>query len=154
VTSSTHGNTQNQLYEAIGRLVVRFAWLEDNLHDAISVALHPAEGKLTNVLTAGLQFRTLVEKIGALLHDHSGRRAALEDIDTLCKELNALNDERNIVIHSVYGQTRQGQQKAYKRTARAKAGFSLNVRDVTIADIEALTSRIDNAERTIWALVP
>jgi hypothetical protein len=152
MTGSPDDLTSTRLYEALGGLVVRFAWLEDNLHDAIYMALHPADMTQINVLTAGLQFRTLVEKLGALLRDHPLRKAAPEEIEAFCSHLLTLNEQRNTFIHSVYGRTPEGVRKAYKRTARPKAGFSLNVRDLSVADIDALTASIDAAEKRLWQL--
>jgi hypothetical protein len=154
MTIPTEPISANRLYEALGRLVVQFSWLEDNLHDAFAVALHPSDVRFTNVLTAGLQFRTLVEKLGTLLRDHPERRVSPEDLQDFCAHLLTLNEQRNSTIHSVYGRTRTGEQKAYRRSARMKAGFSLNVRDVAVSDIDELCAHVEEAEKKLWEVVP
>src|SRR5438128_1219794 len=92
-----------ELFRALGILVVNFAALEESLHDAIWLTAAPANDmKVINVLTAGLPFRTLVEKFGALCIEAPELRVEKSDVAAFCSHLNDLNQRRNEYIHSAW----------------------------------------------------
>jgi len=145
-----------QLFRALGILVVNFAALEESLHDAIWLAAAPgSEMRMINVLTAGLPFRTLVEKFGAVCIEAKDLRVSKEEVVSFCARLNELNQRRNEYIHSAW-QFRDPTQDPtrFKRTARPKAGFSLNVSTAPVAEIRKLIEDLLEAERILWGITP
>jgi hypothetical protein len=145
-----------QLFRALGIFVVNFAALEESLHDAIWLAAAPgSDMKMINVLTAGLPFRTLVEKFGAACMEAKDLRVSKEEVATFCARLNELNQRRNEYIHSAW-QFRDPTQDPtrFKRTARPKAGFSLNVSTAPVAEILKLGDDLLEAERILWGITP
>jgi len=140
----------------LGILVVNFAALEESLHDAIWLTAAPKSNmKVINVLTAGLPFRTLVEKFGALCKEVPGVRVPSADVTAFCSRLNELNQRRNEYIHSAWTFRDPGQAPArFKRTAKAKDGFSLNVTPAPITEILGLARELLEAERKLWEIAP
>lgn len=135
---------------------MNFAALEESLHDAIWLASAPgSEMKVINVLTAGLSFRTLVDKFGAVCMEATDLRVPKEDVAAFCGRLNDLGQRRNEYIHSAW-QFRDPNKDPirFKRTARPKAGFSLNVAPSPVADILQLADDILEAEHKVWAITP
>jgi hypothetical protein len=59
---------RDELARALGALVINFSALEESLHDGILTLARPDQSDertmvVVNVLTAGLQFKTLTEKV-------------------------------------------------------------------------------------------
>ena len=103
------------------------------------------------VLTAGLAFRTLVEKFGAVWHDCALAPATSgisdADLADICKDLNALNDERNSLIHSTWVMTRDEHPSVRtKSSADARTGLEFKVTEVAVEDVRALAARIERVE--------
>jgi|SRR6266699_2507802 len=143
------------LFRALGILVVNFAALEESLHDAIWVTVPANEMKSINVLTAGLPFRTLVEKFGALCMEAPNLRVPKSEVDAFCAHLNNLNQKRNEYIHSAWiFRDPERVPTRFKRTAKAKAGFSLNVTPVPVKEVLALADELVEAENKLWGIVP
>ena len=145
-----------QLFRALGVLVVNFAALEESLHDAIWLtAAAKSDMTAINVLTAGLPFRTLVEKLGASCAENADVRVGKDEVLWLCARLNDLNQRRNEFIHSAWTFRDPDKDPArFKRTARPKAGFSLKVTVVPVAEILALAQELLDAENKLWGIVP
>jgi hypothetical protein len=134
--------------------VVNVAALEESLHDAIYL-LAGGENPAVNVLTAGLPFRALVDKFGALCSAHSTPRAPTSEVTAYCGHLGSLNDERNAIIHSAWNlREGRGSHRRSKRTAKPKGGFSLNVKNVTAGEIRDIADKFVAAEKKLWEYVP
>ena len=148
-------NSQDQLLYALGTLVVNFSALEESLHDAIVLLAKECDMATVNVLTAGLQFRTLVEKFGALCTEAAELRVPPTDVHEYCKFVLGLNDERNRYVHSAWGiAPKDTGHRRFKRSARAKSGFQLDLQNVPPADILDLAERLRQAEHKLWEIVP
>ena len=151
--STSSGESEHDVVYALGALVINAASLEESLHDAIF--LLAGSHDFVNSLTAGLPFRMLVDKFGALCQANKQCRVSAEEVRQFCVTLNALYDERNTIIHSAYylhGNERP--HRRYKRTAKPKTGFALNVTEITAAGLRGLSERLRAASAKIWDIVP
>src|SRR2546428_12222651 len=97
---------------ALGTLVVNVSAMEESLHDAIYV-LSGGNNVAIGVLTAGLSFRQLVERFGALCFELKTCRLPPDDIKKYCAHLDALNDKRNLMIHSAWYVADSGGTRRY-----------------------------------------
>lgn len=89
------------LYQSLGELVATASIVEYSLRMAIRMPVQDADRKchvVVHVLTAGLSFRDLVAKFGAL-HQELYPERKLE-VQALCTVLTGLNDKRNTFVHS------------------------------------------------------
>ncbi|MDB4883283.1 MAG: hypothetical protein JWL95_2049 [Gemmatimonadetes bacterium] len=147
-------NTSDDVVTALGELVLSVSWLEETLHDAIWL-LSGADNRAVQILTAGLPFRTLIEKLGAIAVDLRTSTVPADDVIAYCKHLDALNERRNTIIHSAWHlDADEGNHRRFKRSAKPKSGFSLNVRPIAAADIYSLAREFRDAERKLWEIVP
>ena len=66
-----------------------------------------------------------------------------------------LNEERNRYVHSAWGIAHKDTgHRRFKRSARAKSGFQLDLQNVPPADILDLAERLRQAEHKLWEIVP
>ena len=141
-----------ELLEALGTLLVSFSELEESLHFAIAFTFAPAEQR-AYCLTAGLPFRTLVEKFGALYHDLPRRKVTSEDVTSFCAVLNTLNEQRNQLVHAIW---LSGEGDAVHRTSRRatpKQGLHERSEPVNAAEVLALARKCDDTESTLFTYV-
>ena len=143
---------QAELTCAVGSVVVNFSALEEGLHDAIWL-LSGADNSAVHVLTAGMAFRILVEKLGALCEESGTARVPKEEVHEFCAHLQSLNQERNRIVHSAWAWDDDLVQR-YKRTAKGRGGFSLTVSDVEIDEIRRFGLEIGEAVKKLWEIVP
>ena len=153
-TAEQTGSRRAELLQALGALVVNVSATEESLHDAIWL-LSESENQAVHVLTARLSFRTLVEKFGAMCAELGTARVPLDEVRAFCGHLYTLNDRRNTIIHSAWNfRATADAPRRFKRTATPKAGFSLNVTDVTPSEIRDLAEQFRLAENKLWEIVP
>lgn len=150
---------QSELLRALGALVVNFSALEESLHDAVWVLADVGDDDRNmvtiNVLTAGLQFRTLVEKFGALCTEFKSRLCVpLTEAQEFCRLVLTLNDERNRYVHSAWSAAADVGHRRFRRSAKTKTGFRLDIRSVSPDDIFDLAERLQQAEQKLWEIVP
>ena len=82
-------------------------------------------------------------------------RVSKDEVKDFCARLNDLNQRRNEFIHSAWTVRDPDKDPTrFKRTARPKAGFSLNVAAVPVADILALANELVEAEFKVWEITP
>jgi hypothetical protein len=150
VTDTVPGS---KVVTALGALVVNAAVMEESLHDAIWV-MSGGDNPAISVLTAGLSFRYLVEKLGALCFELKNCSLPNEEVAKYCAHLNTLNEERNLMIHSAWNWGGSAGTRRYKRTAKIKSGFSLNVTPIKPEAIRDLADQYIEAEKKLWEYVP
>lgn len=139
--------------QALGLLVVTFGALEDSLRDAILIGAG-GQDQMIPMLTAGMAFRALIDKFGAMCVCTRPPLRTSADIQPLCNVLNAINDDRNRLVHATWTSSGPaGVPRRYKMSANARNGLRLNPQDVPVSDILALVSRIEDADRKIWEIV-
>ena len=132
------------LFEPIGELTVNFALLEGTVAHGIWLLLHPGnagEQRTGQIVTAELSFRRLVEMLSCLyLHRHPD--GDQEGLKQLRAKLFHLEEKRNTIIHSYWGQDfDSGQTTRLKTTAKAK-GIVYQSEIVTRTDIEEIANAI------------
>lgn len=127
---------------------------EEALHDAIWL-LSGGENRAVHVLTAGLSFRVLVEKLGALCKELGTARVPVEEVAGICSHLHKLNGRRNAIIHFAWSfRTETAEPERFKRTAKVKSGFLLNVTDIEVDEVLSLAEDFRRAEAKLWEIVP
>ena len=146
-----------EITNALGELVVTFANLEDSLRDAISIlASGPGAGRGSNimlVMTAGMNFRTLVQMFGAGCREIGPKDVGWDEVTTFCGHLDSLAAERNTYIHSGWEFGVEGELALrFKRQATAKKGFVFKVAEVDVDEILGLSSRILGAGQKLSEL--
>ena len=145
---------RDRLLHALGALVVNFSALEESLRDALWL-LSGGDNQAINVLTAGLGFRNLVEKFGAVCRESDKLRTPVSDVEQFCGYLHSLNDERNQLIHSAWAiRPSQDAPQRFKRKASTKAGFTLDVQTVDPEEILAMAEKLRLVEVKLWEFVP
>jgi hypothetical protein len=151
--------TYRELREALGDLVLGFVALEEDLHDAIFVLAEkecPRDRRTVSVLTAGLGFRTLVGKFGALCNELRPVEVSQADVVEFCNHLNRLNDRRNQMVHSAWVWAERGPAGVHrrKRTADPKKGFSHPLGRATVEEVRDLAQDFVNAGNKVWEIIP
>jgi hypothetical protein len=107
----------DDLARAIGVLIINVSALEESLRDGIRLTL--GQGEEIDVLAAGLPFRTLVEKFGALLFRLGTAKVPREEVQELCKHLDRFRGaERDISSAYVYAQSGEAAPLQAQREAR------------------------------------
>ena len=149
---------ENEVTTALGELVVIFANLEDSLRDSISILARGPRWEdgpnIVEAMTAGMNFRTLVEVFGAVGREIGAERVGLDDLPTFCGHLHGLAGERNQYIHSGWDHGIEGEPtRGFKRLATAKKGFVFNVEEVDVAEILDLSHRLDEARRKLFEIL-
>jgi hypothetical protein len=137
------------LATALGALVINFAALEESLHDAIWAVAGGSPA--VSVLTAGLPFRTLVEKFAALRRDVPLPSVPQSQVEAYCAGLLNLNDRRNKLVHSSWRFREVGEApRRARRRVRAKTGLTLETASVAPSQIHALAEELRLAEQKLW----
>ena len=149
--------TTGDLLEALGAVVLNFSGVEETFRDAIMVFAHhegDSDGRVVNVLTARLSFPALVDKFGALCKDLGTASGTLDEAKTFCVDLGQLNHERNTMIHSNWNVPADGSPKRFKRSATPKSGFWLNVTEVEVETVWEFATKLSDAQKKVWEIVP
>ena len=101
IVESPYGNIDRGVLQAIGLAVVNYSLLEESL--ALGVAWLIA-GKLSDdvahLVVRKLSFRVLLDTFGGLYRHRFPDDLDSVDLKEICKELEALNEERNRMFHS------------------------------------------------------
>jgi hypothetical protein len=135
--------------QALGTFLVAFSELEETLHFAIANVFAEAETR-AYALTAGLSFRTLVEKFGAVYQDTPRRNSAPGDVREFCRHLGTLNDERNQLVHAIWLTFNGGMVHRGTRRASPRYGLHSESEPITAEAILALASKCDDASTKLY----
>ena len=138
------------LYRALGHLVFIFSHLDEGLHQAIKMRCGLREE--VSILTSGLRFPELVDRFRLLFADFEHPAPSTErGVSALCKELIALNEERNRQMHSTWGFWSTG-GPARMRHRIGKGGMNLSLESVSVTDLDALADRMHRAADKVYEL--
>ena len=146
-------DSSDELARALGTLVINFSFLEESLRDAIQVTAGGNSG-VVSVLTAGLHFKTLLEKFGLLCKEAPSLRVPKADVEAYCNALGSLTDERNAMVRSAYLFQRGKEPTCRSRpSGTGVAGVALPVAEFSPKDILRLATQLRSAEQRLWELV-
>lgn len=139
--------------QALGSLVVTFSHLEESLGDAIYLAAG-GTGPVVSILTSGVSFNNLVKKFGMICVSVVPSLGTHSEIRELCAALNAANETRNRLIHSVWSSTGPaGHPRTHKMSADQKAGLRMNVRDIPVDEIRQAIGILVQLDAKVWEVV-
>ena len=128
--------------KALGRLTVDFNMLEQVLAFRIWQLLGVNDQAVGRIATADLQYSLLVAKFYALCLQRNGQPESTE-LEELRSRLIAVGDERNRMIHSVWGGGQDSDSSiALKFTARGKKGLRTSFENFRPKDIEDVAEEI------------
>lgn len=142
---------REELFLALGHLVFAFGQLDEVLHDAMWMAL--GRRSETRILTSGLRFPQLVERFRAIYADFHDPISGSEGVAELCTELNALNEERNREVHSVWGFWANSGRPVRAQRGLRRGSLSLKMETVEPAELLELAGRMDKATEKVWEVV-
>lgn len=141
-----------QLHEPIGRLVVKFQFLEF-LVNALLLELMPQEKDIGLCLTSEMAFSRLVSALVSVANLRlSHCPDFVNDVSELAAKLNDCECRRNTTIHSLYFEA-SGQLKRCKITAKQGKGLRKWMFDVTTTEIEDHISNVEQANKSLMGLV-
>jgi hypothetical protein len=122
----------------IGRFVANFALLEEYLRGVIC-ELGRTSAPAGEILSSELSFRGLVECFGALVREYVQNVATHNDTDALLKRVEAINEFRNCLVHSLWLPDDNGRVFAVRQKLRAKRkqGFSPQIERLKRKDLLA-----------------
>ena len=135
--------------EAIGRMCIAFSSLEGQLKFMVGklVGIDQIVGQ---IITAELSFRNILNLLGSLYKHRTNDNDFRKKVDDLLKNISNLEQNRNSLIHSTYGLTKDPETIArFKNTARMKHGLKNNFDIITIEQIDHLVVEIENANSEV-----
>ena len=141
----------DDLYNEIGKLVVKFQWLEQQA-SCLLIELSGGNYDVGLCLTAEMSFSRLVAAIVSTSHVLLSDSALLKEIHALAVELNRCEEERNRIIHSFYFE-HDGAVKRGKVSAKQKKGLQRIMYDTSPQEIAGLTLRIEATVKELISVV-
>jgi len=140
------------LLRALGRLVLAHSEVEESLRAAIALNVG-TDLVAAEILTAGISFRSLVDKFGALYREVNGDPSYREMLRAFCNHLSDLNEQRNSLIHASWLHFDTGEVRRLRRSATPHKGLVTSSHGVAPADIEQLVATLAAADTKLWAYV-
>jgi hypothetical protein len=132
---------------AIGVLTVNFACLEEYLSDCISMLIGQGDS-VGKTITSELSFKQLIHILGSLYKVKVSDVAKIEKLDDLLKRAFAIEQERNIIIHSWWNWSREPEQIVrVKHTA--KRVLKSNSQNMTASDIWDIANEVSHICRDV-----
>ncbi|WP_329370138.1 hypothetical protein [Streptomyces sp. NBC_01483] len=136
---------RNPFLEAVGRVTVAGAHLDNSLHNLLgSLAFEPTLLVLANAEGTA----RLIELCELALKCYDFAPADLADVKDCLSRAKALKDKRNTVVHSLFIQADEGDGLDAMRPARKTLGH--NVTPITIADMEVLAEEIEELRHGLF----
>ena len=134
----------SDLYRALGKLVVEFNRLEDSIKIHIWSHLEIQNFDLLEILTSQQSFRQLVELLNSLFcHVESDPRLR-KSLASILKEIDSLNEQRNIQVHSYWEFYRQKDEIKIvqsRSTLKRKVGLKSDAFFRQADEVDKITSK-------------
>ena len=124
----------------IGRVVANFALLEYEFYILIHGLLGTRK-EISRIVTSELSFRNLLGLSASLVKEIHGEEEAERFKETL-KLASEAEEERNRIIHSVWGGGGSGNVVRSKHTARRAKGLSFQREEYSQEDLSATARKI------------
>lgn len=145
-------NIPRDVFEEIGKIAVLFSFIEHSLAEMITSAgtLGQRRREIGSIITAEMSFRQRLAALSSILRfaiddDHGARR----EFDELQKQLTRAEEQRNVVIHSVWARPDPILNPAavvrMKTTAKASSGLKHQHEVLTLEELKAITSVVSSA---------
>jgi hypothetical protein len=132
----------NPALTAIGDVAVSFALLESTLQTMLGSLIYEHQ-RVGQIIAAELPFRGLRALALALYRERHGEDANFEQLRDLIRRAGDLEDERNRVMHSVWGAGATADSVTrIKMTAKEKHGLRFDFVPVTAAELSDVAGSI------------
>jgi len=147
-----------EFLERIGRITANFAVLESVLQTFIG-RLISSDHTLGQIISAELSFRGLVALLSSLYKYRVSDSARVAELDSVFKRVNAAEEKRNIVVHSLWmvSNTDDSPPKTIvfkgKMTAKISKGLRYRQEQVTIEELDSIAEEISNAAGDAQAIM-
>lgn len=142
-----------RVVQALGELTIAFGTLEENIRESIWWVLGGNEER-AQIMTAGLSFPVLVEKLAALVAQKFDHLLLPEPMDELRIRMLSINERRNRLVHSLWIlDAGTGMSVAERKRARPGVGIDWQSVDVPLEDIERLLADIGAAAAEVFELI-
>jgi hypothetical protein len=143
------------MLEPLGAIVANFAALEEMLSFYICLLLvggNVANQRAGQIVTAEMAFKNKIHAFASLVKERY-KGLLQERTEAVFKQLRIAEEERNKVMHSVWGGGgMEGMSMRMKTTAKQEKGFRLQTEEWTRADLVKVNNRIVEAIQSIYAL--
>ncbi len=141
---------------AVGKVTIAFSYLEDNVCYTVWAMLG-GDRQTADCITAEMSFRNLINLISSLLKQKEKEGIRSTDLAPLLrdaiKKTNAAEQDRNRIVHSRWGFSSKLEAVREKVTAKQKHGLNYDAEPAAVSEIEAVVSRIDEAESAVLDFV-
>ena len=122
----------------LGECIVQFQRIEDCLSMCIS-GLIGRTRQIGSIVTTEMSYRTRVSVFGALFQYHLRCKVLPEDIIDLIKRLQWAEEQRNILVHSLWSLSeKQPDSIIRKKNTIRKKTFTVTVESFTPEDLDEL----------------
>src|ERR1017187_5576594 len=143
-------NISDAVLAEIGKIVVTHSLIDASLANIIGriVSLR-GRSELGQIVTAELSFRQRVGMLRSLLvfsltEDHE----TVVEFDQIKRILNAADDQRNRVVHSIWGHSGEADPHIMvriKTSAKEKKGLRTEVQRLTLEELQKITDQVGHA---------
>lgn len=127
---------------AVGRVVVNFNYLEQWVSFYIAFLLGGTGNdsqQLGRIMANALSFRNLLDVLGSL---YRFRTNGGEEFEDLLRRLGSAEEERNRVVHSIWGAGVEPGTVLRVKGAKKRHGRKLNITEMTIAEVAKIADDI------------
>jgi hypothetical protein len=108
--------------ERVGRWLWHFAHIERTLGEGI-IRFYRLQGVAGEILAANLDFSRKVNIVQTMAVKNEGD--PVKTVDALCSEIRAINDERQIVAHTLFEPATNGSVRFRRATAKRRVKMDL-----------------------------
>jgi hypothetical protein len=141
----------DEIYEPIGRLVVKFQLLEF-LVSALTIELMKQDWDTGFCLTSEMSFSRLVAALVAVSDVRLPDPQTRDEVRTCAGQLTFCEEGRNKIIHSMYFES-GGELKRAKISAKRGRGLQKTFYDTSPKEVEDHIKRIDETNKQFMQLV-
>jgi hypothetical protein len=139
------------IYEPIGKLVVRFQNLELFMN-LLLIDLLKQDYDTGFCVTSEMSFSRLVASLVSVAEVRIKDVTLVEEMRKVAGQLNICEDARNKVLHSRYASSNDGKPKRAKITAKQRNGLKKSIYDASVQEICEYIKQIEDATMQIDSL--
>ena len=151
ITFGTRGFSE-EFTSSVGKLTLNFAHLEFIF--SLFAGMHMNTGYPFNELVLSeLSFRQLLNVSVGLHEVLESNKNERDKFKEIVKKATSLEQERNKITHSFYGQTNNNAIIRHKNVTRIRSGYRQQRQEITANDILVITSEIEELSFVLGELI-
>lgn len=147
-------NIDEEFIRAVGRLTINFAHLEFCF--SLFCGSHMrAPNPINEIITAELSFKQLLNISASIFHELEQDNERLSKFDQIVGNSYELEQKRNTIIHSFYGQNKKGDGIVIrqKTTAKGKKGFKRHYEELNAKEIDSIADTMSETSKELVKLI-